>query len=256
MILSRKIAYFCEIFIAALLLFTSKAMATLPFLTDSAVPTAYKAYDIYFYSTFDKENIGKNFQIPALELDWGFAPNFEVDFNIPYIGFIPTNNKNNNQEVWGISDLTTTVRYSLVNETAQHPQISFAPAYVWATGKNNNAFFGNPRHSLELPILLQKTWGNWTTSIEGSYFINKGYNNKNFITAGCLFLHKLNENLSLGAEIFYLSPYNNSSHNTGLFNAGAIYTLHKNLDLSLGIGNSIFGDNTFITSLGMHLALD
>jgi hypothetical protein len=233
-----------------------KAMATLPFLTDSAVPTAYKAFDIYFYSTFDKENIGKNFQIPALELDWGFAPNFEVDFNVPYIGFIPENNRSNNQEVWGIGDLTTTVRYSIVNETEHRPQIAFAPSYVWSTGKNNNAFFSNPRHSIGLPILLQKTWENWTTSAEAGYFISKGSNNKNFPIAGCLVSHKLDENLSLGAELFYVGPYGNDSHDTGLFNAGAIYTLHKNIDLSFGIGHSIFGDNTLITSLGMHLALD
>jgi hypothetical protein len=237
--------------ILILLAITRTAIASIPYLTDSADITDYKSLEVYLYSTYDKETGMENFQTPVLELDWGVVPNFELDLSIPYIGFVP----NNVNEVWGVGDMTTEAKYRVVKETAILPEISIAPSYVWATGTQSYSFFNPGRQSLTLPIWLQKSIGSWTVSTGGGYVLSSADDTKNYPIAGLLITYEFTKKLFLGSELFYTGPANDSAHNTMFFDAGLVYSIFKNFDLTCGVGHSIVGDQTLFASAGVHLTL-
>jgi hypothetical protein len=59
------------------------AFAGPPFRTDDPQPVDFRHWEGYFFSTLDKTADGRATQFPALELNWGAAPNVQLHLIVP-----------------------------------------------------------------------------------------------------------------------------------------------------------------------------
>lgn len=54
------------------------ARAGLPFQTDDPEPVGFRHYEAYLFGTFDRAGGGTFLGVPAVEFNWGAAPNLQV----------------------------------------------------------------------------------------------------------------------------------------------------------------------------------
>lgn len=109
------------------------------------------------------------------------------------------------------------------------------------TGHQNRGL-GNGSAQFFLPLWIQKSWGPWTTYGGGGYWINPGTGNKNYWYLGWKGQRELTKWLTLGAEIFYVSPPTTVSRTEIGFNMGAIISFTEQQQLLFSAGSDFRGD--------------
>lgn len=175
----------------------SSAWAGPPFLTDDPEPIPYRHKEFYLFSTFDNGPDGKSVQGPAIEFNYGFAPDFMVHMVIPYTMFYPDTGAVGR----GIGDIELGVKYRFLHETATTPEVGIFPLIEIPTG-NAERGTGNGQIWYRIPIWAQKSWGPWTTMGGGGYVVNRAPGARNYWFGGWQIQRTLNDPLTLGGEIF------------------------------------------------------
>ena len=75
-----------------LLLVYHTAYAANPYLTEDPVPIDYKHWEVFIFSVINKNNVVNlepDLLGPALEINWGAAPDLELHVMIPYAWALP-----------------------------------------------------------------------------------------------------------------------------------------------------------------------
>jgi len=229
------------------LLFLTAAQANPPFLTDNPEPTEYQHLEFYYYAFLDKTHNTTNVQIPAIEIDWGFAPNWEWYIQAPAV----LNALQTGPNTYGLGDTETGILYRFVQETANRPQIGITPAWVIPTGDAQRNL-GNGRGWARLPIWLQKSWGSWTSYGGGGYAINSAVGAKNYSFGGLVIQRQLNEKWTLGGDLFTQGADTIDTRSYAIFTAGAYYNLNKNVSLLFSIAHSVVGEEHFQGYVGIY----
>lgn len=224
------------------------AVAGPPFLTDDPVPIPYRHKEFYLFSTYDNGPNGKSVQGPAVEFNYGFAPNFMVHLVIPYMMFFPDIGEAGH----GLGDIELGVMYNFVHETASRPAISTFPFIEVPTG-NAARGTGNGQVWYRIPVWAAKSWGPWTLTGGGGYVINHAPGARDYGFGGVMLQRVLNSTVTLGGEVFSQQPDTVNGAGATFATFGGYYSMDFcHCQLLFDGGHTVGGAQHTIGYLGLY----
>jgi hypothetical protein len=246
-----KIKVWQRQFISLLFLLGFKTIyAGAPFLTDDPVILNVQQWEILLFSTIDKNNdfyLEPDLYAPAVEINYSPSPRLLLHVAAPYAWAIPGAAPPAN----GIGDIELGIKYQLVAESANMPQIGIAPLLEIPSG-NADLNLGNGIPWAKIPIWAQKSWDKWTSYGGGGYLINTAPGLYSYFYAGWLLQRDINEHLSLGGEIFYQGTMTINDRPSVLLNAGGSYNFNNNFSLLATVGRNVVGQKHIIGYLALY----
>lgn len=174
-----------------------RAWAGPPFLTDDPEPVPYQHKEFYLFSTYDDGPDGKTVQGPAIEFNYGFAPDFMFHMVVPYTLFYPDTGPVGR----GLGDIELGVKYRFLHESADTPEVGVFPFVEVPTG-NAMRGTGNGQVWYRIPVWAQKSWGPWTTMGGGGYVVNRAPGARDHWFGGWQIQRAVDDALTLGGEVF------------------------------------------------------
>ena len=226
--------------------------ADAPYLSDDPGPTDYQHWAVYLYSFAQSFPSATISQLPGLEVDWGILPSLEVHVLVQAVGYF------GNLSALGVGDIEAGFKYQFISETANRPQVAFAPLFELPTG-NANFNLGNGAYWMTLPLWIEKTWdqGRWTSYGGGGYVVNTAAQGQNYFYGGWVLQRNINERLSVGSEIFSQGQINANESNPlnaafTIVDAGLSYALTKNFKWQMSLGHSIVSEAQWVGYVGIY----
>ncbi len=224
----------------------SNAHAGPPFQTDDPEPVDFQHYEVYLFGTFDHSGGSTSAQVPALELNYGAAPNLQLHIVVPaaYASSGPN---------YGIGDIELGAKYRFVQETKTRPQIGVFPFLEIPSG-NGHLGLGNGSTWARLPVWLQKSFGPWTSYGGAGYQINHASGMKDSVYGGWLVQRELNKRWTLGTEFFSQSAQAIDARGSTFWDGGGYLNFPsiKGLSLLFMAGHTIAGERHTIGYLGLY----
>lgn len=234
------------IVVFCVVIFSSVAYAGPPFQTDDPEPVDFHHYEAYLFGIFDHTSGSTFAQMPALEFNYGAAPNLQLHIIIPAAYATPGTN-------YGIGDIEFGAKYRFVQETKKRPQIGVFPFLEVPSG-NGRLGLGNGSTWARLPVWLQKSFGPWTTYGGAGYQINHAPGMKDSIFGGWLVQRELSKRWTLGTEIYSQSAQAADARETTFWDGGGYLNFPsiKGLSLLFMTGHTIAGESHTIGYLGLY----
>lgn len=230
------------------LLLAVPALAGPPFLTDDPVPIPYRHKEFYVFSTLDKTADGKTIQGPAIEFNYGFAPDFMVHMVIPYTMFYPDAGETGR----GLGDIELGVKYRFLRESATTPQVGVFPFVELPTGSAARGT-GNGRVWYRIPVWAQKSWGAWTTDFGGGYVVDSAPGTRDYWFGGWLLQRVISNSLTLGGEVFAQQASTVPGAGSTFLTFGGYYGMHFcGCQLLFDGGRTIAGETHTVAYLGLY----
>jgi hypothetical protein len=234
------------------LLYTATAFAGPPFQTDDPDPVPYRHYEAYAFELSDTTSTtGTSLSIPAVEFNWGAAPNLQLHIIAPLVtSFTPDGGPTNS----GMGDLELGAKYRLVKETKYRPEIGIFPFIELPTGDASRGL-GVGSTWYRLPLWLQKSWGPWTTYGGGGEVLIHQPGSRNYAFAGWLLQRQISKKLTLGAELFRHGAENvdpDGVRHATMADLGTIYEFRDGFELLAAAGHSIKGHPETYTYLALY----
>ncbi len=250
-----------KIALASLLMMTaSKLWAGPPFQTDDPEPVDFRHYEFYQFGAVSSTPVETDPTGPALEFNWGAAPNLQIHVILPWGAILPTNKAayapaGAGPSAFGLTDMEVGVKYRFIRETAHRPEIGTFTMLEAPTGSYTKGL-GVGKAWYKLPVWLQKSWGHWTSYGGGGYQIVPQTQYRNFLYAGWLVQRDIGKRWTLGAELFshqkegLATPQTQSSNMVDL---GGYYSFkNPGLQLLFAYGHSVIGQTENYAYLGLY----
>lgn len=234
-----------------LLLGTNSALAGPPFQTDDPEPLDVGEHELYVATEQTRTRDGSAGSLPFVELNYGAAADLQIGIGIPHEF---TNPKREPSE-HGIGDVEFSAKYRFLQETSDHPMVSFFPMVSLPTGDADKGL-GNGKPQIFLPIWLQKNWGDWQSNAGGGYWINHAVEAKNHWFFGWQLQKRLSDTWTIGGEIFHSTEEVSGEGASTGFDVGGTYAFdeHNHLLFSVGRGlSNVQATNQFSSYLGYQL---
>jgi hypothetical protein len=228
------------------LLAASAAEAGPPFLTDDPEPVPLKDWELYLFATVDSSPGETAGQLPAVELNWGAAPELQLHLILP-VAF----SSGRGATVAGPGDATLGFKYRFVREGPGTPQVGIFPAATLPNGSADRGL-GAGAVTVQLPIWVQRSFGPWTTYGGGGYTFNHGRGGRDVPFAGWLLQRELSERLTLGGELYAMGRSADDTPATTLVNAGGIASLGCGWSLLFSLGQSVAGERNRVGYLAFY----
>ena len=215
-----------------------------PFQTDDPEPVSFRHYEAYLFGTFDHAGGFTSSQVPAIEFNWGAAPNLQVHLIVPGAYLSPNG-------AYGIGDAELGVKYRFIQEGARHPEVGVFPLVEMPTG-NDRLGLGNGQLWARLPLWIQKSYGPWTTYGGAGYQINHAPGMKASVFAGWLLQRQITKRWTLGGEAYHQGPQTVGGRQSTFADAGGYYNLRQNLSLLFMMGHTASGERHTVGYLGLY----
>lgn len=225
----------------------SASYANPPFLIDNPEPTDYQHWELYFYLTDLRQQGSNSLQAPGIEVDFGAAPNWQLHL----VAAAAANIVEGESASSGFGDVELGALYRFIQETDQHPQMGIFPKIEIPSGDPSRDL-GNGHVWFKLPILFQKSWGQWTTFGGAGYVFNNNPTLLNYPYAGWTLTNQLNKRLLLGAEVYSQASSAPDQSAFTLLNLGGEYTLNEHSSLQIGAAHSFLGKGTAEGYVGFY----
>jgi hypothetical protein len=232
---------------ACLLASPVQAWAGPPFLTDDPQPIDYRHWESYLFTTQDVTSSGNAVNLPAIETNYGPAPNLHLHIVVPYA----QNIANGAPHTSGLGDIELGVKYRFVQETAGRPMIGIFPMAEVATG-NAAQGLGNGVTWYKLPLWIQKSYGPWTTYGGGGWAINSAPGMANYPFGGWLVQRDIGSKLTLGGELFSEGPTIVGGQHATFYNVGGYLKPTDNFNILFSVGHTISGENHAIGYFALY----
>jgi hypothetical protein len=226
--------------LAAVLLLSSSALAGPPFVTDDPEPVDYLHWELYTFS-MGTHRMGDTSGVapPSCDCNYGVLPNVHLHFQpglaLHQAGGGPLES--------GPGDTEFGIKYRFIEQDKAGwvPSVAIYPLLEVPTGDAARGL-GTGRTHAFVPLWVQKDFGDWTTYGGGGYWINPGPGNRDYWFFGWLLQKKINEELTLGGELFHQTANTMDGHASSGFNLGAQYdfTDHDHLLFSAGRGGVLY----------------
>jgi hypothetical protein len=230
-------------------LLAGTASAGPPFLTDDPEPVEYQHGEFYVFTTLLATPGATTVEAPAIEFNYGIAPETQFHIVAPIDSFASTGNPTE----YGLGDMQIGIKYRFLKETDDWPQVGIFPMLMVPTGDADRGL-GNGDAWAMLPVWVQKSWGKWTTYGGIGYAINPAAGRKNYMFGGWLLQRKVTEKLTLGGEVFFQGADTDAGQPPTLANAGGIFQATSLINLG---GFYDFDEHYhFLFSAGYSLAGD
>ena len=121
---------------------------------------------------------------------------------------------------------------------------------------NASLGFGTGHVQMFLPVWLQKDFGAWTVYGGGGYWLNPGAGNRNYWFTGAVLERKIDDQLTLGIELFHQTSNARGLPDSTGYNLGAIYEFSEHFHLLVSAGNglqNITATNKFSYYAGLQI---
>jgi len=210
----------------------------------------YRHWEIYLASEHTKDKEGFSGTAPHFEINYGVWPNMQLHMIASFSYVKP----NEGSTQYGFGDMELGVKFRFLQETGWLPQVGTFPQVEVPTG-NHTCGLGNGRAQVLLPIWFQKSWGSWTSYGGGGYWINPGSGNENYWFVGWEVQRDLSKSITLGAEMFHVTPSMRGEGTRTAFNVGTIVNFTEEHHLLLSAGRDIHGRNLFSAYISYQLTL-
>lgn len=226
--------------------------ADAPYITDDPAVMDPWNWDVILYATVDKYKSFTALQAPALELDFAFIPNSEIDIYLPYQNNINARPayRSGIPNSSGVGDTDVEIKYRLLKESKYLPLISLVPNIYFPTGDINQGL-GNGHIWYTLPLSIEKTFGTWTTYAELGYGLNSQYFAVNYLFGGFVVEKTLNDKITVGGEVYSQGKSSIFLSSSTLLNFGVTYKLDKHATLLFSLGRGIIGQEQWASYLGI-----
>ncbi len=218
-----------------------------PFSTDDPAPVDYQHNELYVFSTIDRSYGADSTQGPAIEYNRGIARNTQFHVVLPLSGFMPADGGS----AIGLGDVEVGIKYRLVSESGDRPQIGIFPMAEVATGSAARGL-GNGRTWYRLPLWVQKSWGPWTSYGGGGRDFNGAPGMQDSWFGGALLQRDLSSRLTLGGEVFRQNAQAIGGRDYTLANLGGYYNFSPGFSLLFSGGRSIAGEQHTVAYLGLY----
>ncbi len=185
---------------------------------------------------------------PHVEINYGLLSNMDLHTVIPLVCASPHEGPTN----YGFGDIELGITYRFLQESRWFPMMATFPLIELPTGDHKRGL-GTGKLRAFIPIWLQKSWEGWTAYGGGGYWINPGYDNKNYWFTGWVVQHDLSKKLTLGVELSYTTPIAEGEKSHTGFNVGAIFNFTENHHFLFAAGRDIHGSNRFTMYIGYQL---
>ncbi|MBV8299684.1 MAG: transporter [Candidatus Eremiobacteraeota bacterium] len=217
------------------------AVAGPPYETDDPEPTAFRHYEIYVFTSYDRDaSHAINASLPSVELNYGLMPNVQFSVTAPFAAAQSAATPFDA----GFGDAEVALKVRFMQERPGRPQASFYPALVLPTG-NAVLGLGGGAPKVFLPIWLQKTNGAWTYFGGGGVWRNPGPGNRDYTFTGFAATHEVREGFNVGAEVYHQSPDTiRGTASTGVA-VGFTADRGQNHALLASFGRDVAGSGTF-----------
>ena len=232
---------------------TSTTWAGPPFVTDDPEPVDYQHWEVDFFSIYNHAHGSDSGQVPAVEVDYGAWPNVQLHVISP----VAYDRQPVKGMHYGYGDTELGVKYRFVQETDSCPQVGVFPLLELPTGDSGRGL-GNGQTQIFTPLWLQKSFGaekEWTTYGGGGWWYNPGVEHRNFMQIGWELQRDIGAHLTLGGEIYHLTPSAVGAGARTVFNLGGNYNFDEHRHLLFSAGRDIVGPNQFSCYLGFQLTI-
>lgn len=236
------------------------AWAGPPFQTDDPEPVDFRHYEFYTFATADGTPVEMDTEGPAVEFNWGVAPNVQLHIIVPVAGIFPSNNPaylpaGVGPNAYGLGDIETGVKFRFIQETKHRPMIGSFTMFEVPTGNPTNGL-GVGKGWAKLPIWVQKSFGPWTTYGGAGENINTASGYRNFTYGGWLVQRDIGKKWTLGTEVFSHGREGFATAQTRsatLVDVGGYYYFRNpGFQLLFCYGHSAFGQSENYAYLGLY----
>jgi len=223
------------------------ATAGPPFLTDDPQPIDYRHSEGYLFSTMDKGAGNTAFSGPAIEYNYGPAPNVHLHIVVPDAWSLPAGSPQST----GLGDIEFGTKFRFVQETNGTPQIGVFPMIELPTGNAANGL-GNGRAWFRLPLWAQKSWGPWTAYGGGGHAINRASGMSDYNFGGGLLQRDFGNHLTLGGEIFAQGPTTAGGSSATFYNWGGYVKPSDTFNVLFSVGHTFAGESHAIGYFALY----
>jgi hypothetical protein len=233
------------------LLIGASALAGPPYTTDDPEPVEYRHWELYLASQAVHDREGWTATLPHFEVNYGVLPNVQLHLIAPLVYSTPSARAAH----YGYGDTELGIKYRFVQEGEWMPQIGTFPFLEIPTGSHAHDL-GNGSAQLFVPLWLQKSFGPWTTYGGAGFWIDLGRAERQWWYVGWQAQRRLANELTLGAEVFYLTPAKPGDEGDVRFNLGAVVDLSDVHHVLLSAGRGFTGPNLFQGYIAYLATLD
>lgn len=227
------------------------AFAAPPFFTNDINMTLFKTWDLYLFVVYDRDPGFSRIFAPAIEIDYGVTPDFELHFTTFMLTSVPREPEYG-VNASGLSDIELGFEYRLLSETKDRPQLAIFPVVQVPTG-NAELGLGNGEPWYQLPLVIQKSWGSWTAFGQIGYAINNAPQQLSYWFGGAVVQHQFTDKFNLGLEL-------RSQGAMAEIPGGGAYTLVSiggeyqlpGCTFQFNVGNSIAGAQHLFGTFGLY----
>jgi len=230
------------------------AQAGVPFVTDDAETLDAGHYEIDLGSTFTHKKGESGGSAINLNPNYGVTDHLEVSVSVPlaydHVSGGPTN--------LGIGDVELGFKYHLADagEWADWaPAIAIEPTIDFPTGAETHNLGTGSVHAF-IPVWMSKKWDKLAVFGGGGFDINPGPNNRNWVLAGGGATYDIDENWTLGGEVFYTSAAVVGQQGGLGFNIGGLYNINDTYHILFSAGRNITNAekvNSFSSFVGLQI---
>jgi len=237
-----------KIYLIILLFITSSVFAGPPWDTDDPEPVEFGHWEFYLSSRPVHDDAGWNGTAPHAEVNYGAVKNLQLHLILP----LEFNSPKTGPSTYGLGDIELGFKYRFMEETSSLPQVGIFPMVDIPSG-NENKGLGNGGTQVFLPLWIQKSFGKWTTYGGAGYRINNNGGNKNSVYVGWLLQNHIRENITVGIELYHITPQAADGESENRFNIGTVFDVSENHHILLSAGKSLQGTTAFQGYIGYQI---
>jgi Putative MetA-pathway of phenol degradation len=218
-----------------------------PFVTEDPEPPPPGGWEINVPFIIERTPGETDMNTPLFDLNYGL-PNIQLKLEIP----VEVIHDDSDGTVGGAGDLLLGVKWRFLNNERSQFQLGTYPQVLVPTGDHSRSL-GRGGCAFLLPLIAQKNWDKWTLYGNVGYWWQAGAENRDYVYAGAVLEREINEQLTLGVELFGNSPKERGVHSELAFNVGGSWKLNKHLNLLFTGGRDIVGDTHAMAYIGLQL---
>jgi hypothetical protein len=230
------------------------AAAGPPFATDDPEPVEFGHFEINIAATGSFIKAGQAGAAPTIDANYGVVE--DVQLHLGIADDFDNQGVRSTRVGYGDTELGIKYRFIEEDEDGWVPQVAIYPNVEIPTGSVTKQF-GTGEVRAYLPIWVQKSIGEWTSYGGGGYWINPPNgvtSEKNYWFAGWTLLRQIDENWSLGGEIFWQSPNGEEIATGAGFNLGGTYNINETYHILFSAGRNL-EDPTRFNAASFYLGL-
>jgi hypothetical protein len=223
------------------------AYAGPPYQTDDPEPTDLGRVEVIVAAFSNAEAGGEQGGGPQLQLNFGAAR----DLQLSVVGQLSFSAPGRGPASYGLGDSQLGAKFRFLHEDGACPEAAVFPQVVLPTGDSTRGLGAGQAQWL-LPLWLEKSWGPWSCSGGGGYWINPGPGNKNWTFIGAVLNRDVSESVTVGGELFFHSAAQVDDVDGLGSNLGLQWHLSKDQMVMVSSGRDLVGGSMTFTGFAAY----